>query len=440
MVTRHVLIGSGPASIAAAEAIRGIDADAEIRMIGAERAGYYSRPGLAYLLAKEVPESALFPFTRRDFDLLGVEQIHDRAVLIDPGKHAVRLGGGEALVYDRLLIATGSAAIPVNVPGAEMDGVVKLDDMDDARDLIRRSRAARTAVVVGGGITALEIVEGLRAHRVDVHYFIRKDRYWSSVFSESESRIVEEGLRSRGVTVHYFSELARILGRDGRVESVETAAGERIPCEMLAVAIGVLPRAELAREAGLACGRGVLVDTHLRSSDPDIFAAGDVAEVSDAATERRTIEVLWNSAAAKGRVAGHNMAGGPARAYEAGVPLNVTRLAGFRITVMGTVGGGGEDADMKGIARGDSETWRRRDAGTTVVEAQQGEAHVRLALGPRSIEGAVVMGDQSLSFPLQEIIAAHVDVGPLADELRAPSAHLGELIEAFWRDRTAHHA
>ena len=432
MTRRHVLIGSGPASVAAAEAIRGADPSADIKIVAAEREGYYSRPGLAYYLAKEEPEKALFPFSARDFARLGVETIRDRALRIDRTGRTVVLSSGAQVAYDRLLIATGSAAIPVDVPGADLDGVTKLDDISDARDLIRRSGSATSAVVVGGGITALEIVEGLREHRLNVHYFLRKDRYWSNVFSEAESRIVEDGLEARGVHIHYFTELARIIGENGRVVAVETGEGLRIPCEIVAVAIGVLPQKDLAEAAGLDCARGVLVDPYLRSSDPDIFAAGDVAEVQDPGTDRRTIEVLWNSASAKGRVAGLNMATEPTRAYRGGAPLNVTRLAGFRITIMGTVGSG-KDSDLKGIARGDSEVWRRLDT-PTVVEKQEGDAHLRLALGSNVVVGAVVMGGQALSFPLQEIIGQHADISAIIGDLQAPGASVGDLINAFWRD------
>jgi NAD(P)H-nitrite reductase large subunit len=438
MARRHVLIGSGPGAMSAAETIRSRDDGAEIVVLGAEPHGYYSRPGLAYYLAKEVPEERLFPFTHQDIARLNVRLLLERAVHIDPAAHLVTVEGGRELPYDRLLVATGSRAIPAKAPGVQLDGVVKLDDMDDARDLIRKSRHAKAAVVVGGGITALEIVEGLRARRVHVHYFMRKDRYWGNVLSESESHIVEQGLRARGVQIHYFTELARILGQKGRVAAVETDSGEQIPCDLVAVAVGVLPQKELAEAAGLDCGRGVLVDEHLRSSDDDIFAAGDVAEVCDALTDRRALEVLWSSAVAKGRIAGLNMATEPVHTYDKGAPLNVTRLAGFKITIMGTVGSG-KDSDLEGIARGDSETWRQAGE-ASMVESQSGDAHIRLALGESTIVGAVVMGDQALSFSLQDLIGARADVSGIVAGLQTPAAPVAELVHDFWQDWKAHHA
>jgi NADPH-dependent 2,4-dienoyl-CoA reductase/sulfur reductase-like enzyme len=436
MPRRHHLIGSGPASVTAAETIRAVDPTAEILIVGAERYGYYSRPGLAYYLANEVPERGLFPFSGKDFSTLGIGFMNGRAIGVDTAAHRVTLEDGQVLPYDRLLLATGAWAIPIGVPGAELDGVAKLDDMHDARDLIARSRTAKAAVVVGGGITALEIVEGLCARNVHVHYLMRKDRYWGNVLSESESRIVEQGLRDRGVEIHTFTEVGRIIGERGRVTAIETAKGEHIPCDLVAVAIGVLPQKGLAEEAGIVCGRGVLVDEHLQSSAPDVFAAGDVAEVTDTRTGRGTVEVLWSSAIAKGRVAGLNMAGEAVHVYDATAPLNVTRLAGFKITIMGTVGSG-KDSDVQGIVRGDSETWRQLGE-TPIVETQLSGAHVRLALGENSIAGAVVMGDQALSFPLQEMIGGRVDVSAIVPRLTTPSAPVDDLIEDFWRDWKEH--
>jgi len=435
---RHLLIGGGPGAIAAAEAIRGADGGAEIVVVGADAHGYYSRPGLAYFLAKELPQAGLAPFTPQDFARLNLTSLTERAVGIDPAGHRVTLEGGRELAYDRLLIATGSTAIPTRVPGAELDGVVKLDDLDDARDIIRRSGAAKGAVVVGGGITALEIVEGLRAHRVRVDYLMRQDRYWRNVLSESESRIVEQELRSEGVRVHHFTELARIIGRDGRVVAAETGDGTQIPCDLVAIAIGVRPCIELAKAAGLACGRGILVDQYLRSSAVDIFAAGDVAETRDPVTDKGTMEVLWHSAVLKGRTAGLNMATEPVHAYEKGVPLNITRLAGLKTTIIGTVGSG-KDADLEGISRGDSQTWSELGE-AVLVETKNGNARIRLALAGRTIVGAVVMGDQALSFPLQELIEARADVGGIAASLQAPEAKVAKLIDSFWHEWTARRA
>jgi len=261
---------------------------------------------------------------------------------------------------------------------------------------------------------------------------MRRGRYWSNVLSESESRIVQQRLLREGVEVHTYTELARILGKGGQVAAVETEDGTRIPCDLVAVAAGVRPQIELAQTAGLECARGVLVDQHLRSSDPDIFAAGDVAEVADPHTGHRVVEVLWSSAVAKGRVAGLNMAMEPTHVYSQGPPLNVTRLAGLYTTIIGTVGSG-DDADLEGISRGDSQIWSELRGGA-IVEAQRGDAHIRLALGENTIAGAVVMGDQTVSLALQELIEGCVDVSGIVPALEAREAPIVETVNRLWGD------
>jgi NAD(P)H-nitrite reductase large subunit len=434
---RYLVVGCGPAAVRACEAIRGLDPEGEITVVGREPEGYYSRPGLAYFLADEVSERGLFPLDGRTLALLGVTYVLGVVRELRAAEHEVVLEDGRTISYDRLLLATGSRAIIPSVEGAELDGVVKLDNLEDARAIIRRSRRARAAVVVGGGITALEIVEGLVARKVRVHYLMRKDRYWSNVLAEPESRQVEQRLRDCGVELHYFTELARIGGRDGRVAAVETAKGEEIPCQMVGLAIGVSPRKDIAEAAGLECGRGVIVDEHLRSSDPDIFAAGDLAETRDAVTGRNTLEVLWSSAVEKGWVAGNNMAAGGEGAvapaplgYRKAVALNVTRLAGYRVIIMGRVGSG-EDADVKGVVRGDSETWSRLGEATTIISESR-EGHIRLVLGEDSVIGAVVMGDQEASFALQGLIGFRVPLGPAREALLTPRSDLPWLLDVLW--------
>jgi NADPH-dependent 2,4-dienoyl-CoA reductase/sulfur reductase-like enzyme len=170
---RFVVIGSGVAGLSAAQSMRSIDARSEIVMISDEPHGYYSRPGLAYYITGEVEERYLFPFEEDELQKMGMRRIHARVEAVDPAAHQVHLGSGGILLYDRLLIAVGAQAILPDIPGMQYQGVVKLDHLEDARSLLKLARNARRAVVVGGGITALEIVEGLIARKVEVHYLLR---------------------------------------------------------------------------------------------------------------------------------------------------------------------------------------------------------------------------------------------------------------------------
>jgi len=426
---RYVVIGTGVAGLAACEAIRSLDTAGEIIFLGDDPHGYYSRPGLAYYLTGEMDEKGLFPRSKNAWLSLNIRFIKGKVTRIYSGEHKVEVDSTSYLEYDRLLVAVGAKANRLDIPGAEFEGVVKLDHMEDARSILKLARWGKTAVVVGGGITALELVEGLRSRGVKVHYLLRSDRYWSNILDEQESKIIEQRLQEDGVKIHHHSELLEVLGKRGRVQSVRLLDGRTIRCDILAYAIGIRPRVELAREAGLAVDRGILANEYLQTSNPDIYAAGDVAQVYDPMSKRSIIDSLWGPAREQGFAAGLNMAG-QKTAYIKAVPFNVTRLAGLTTTIIGTVGRG-HDEDLIGIARGDSETWR---ALPDAIVAQTGFEvnRLRLLVGESKLLGAIVMGEQKLSFPLEKIISSNADISPIREKLLQPNAPIGDIIADFW--------
>ncbi len=429
MPGQYVLVGSGVAAVAAAEAIRKVDPRGRILMVGMEKDGYYSRPGLAYYLTGEIPERMLFPFRPEDFRRLDITLIHDRVEGIDPAAQRVRLARRGWVPYDRLLLATGARAARPDLPGIDLEGVVYLDNLEHTRHLLRLARRAKEAVVVGGGITALELAEGLHARGLKVHYLMRGDRYWRRVLDEVESRIVETRLEEMGIRLHHHTEIAEILGKKGKVVGVRTKDGRVLRCQMVGVAVGIRPRIELAQEAGLETDRGILVNEYMETSTPGIYAAGDVAQVFDPRVGRHVLDALWPVARRQGEAAGYNMAG-QRRPYRRATPLNVTRLAHITTAIMGMVGQREADPDA-GMVRGDSEVWRELP---DAILAQKSEEvnHIRLMVGERTILGAVVMGDQSLSRPLYTLIDRQVDITPIKARLLAPDAPLGEILADFW--------
>lgn len=429
MPRRYLIIGMGPAGISAAESIRSQDPAGDILLVSDDPHGYYSRPGLAYYLSGEVPEQMLFPWSEADFRRLDLRRLTARVIRLHPGAHQVELSDGTRLPYDRLLLAAGSLAVRPPLPGIDLDGVVKLDDLDEARQIRKWCRGARAAVVMGGGITALEIVEGLRACQVRTHYLMRGDRYWSNVLDPVESQVVQSRLEEEGVHIHPQTEVEQILGQRGRVAGVETKDGRKIACDLVAVAIGVQPRKELTDGSGLEVDRGVLVGERLETNVPDLFAAGDVAQAFDPLSRRATLNTLWSVAVAQGHVAGLNMAGQTV-VYRKAVPLNVTRLAGLVTTVIGTVGGG-SDRDVQGIGRGDSETWRHAPQAVG-VESKSGANRLRVMVGERTLLGAIVMGDQALSRPLHYLIGQQVDITAVRARLLEAKGRLAEPILGLW--------
>ncbi len=419
MATRHVIIGSGIAGLAAAESIRARDPAARITMVSAEAHNFYSRPGLAYLLRGDIPEKQLAVRNPDDVRAIKLERVAANVENILCPEHELLLDDGSRLSFDRLLLATGAVAVPAPFPGGDLFGVVKLDSLDDTRHIIGQTGRGRAAVVVGGGVTALELVEGLRARGMTVHYFLRGIRYMADVLDETESNIVLHRLREEGVTVHLNTQITHVGARRNRVARVETAGGETIACDVIGVAIGVKPRADLARQAGLKVDRGVIVNEYLQTSATDVFAAGDVAEVFDPASGKPTLDVLWPTALTQGRIAGANMTGAGI-AYTKSVPFNVTQMTGLKVTIIGAVGSG-KNEDLVAITRGESEAWRIVPK-SWVLSEQDDVNRVRLIIGERTIAGALVMGDQTWSRPLQKLILGKADITPVRDALRGANA------------------
>lgn len=426
---KYAIIGSGVSGIAAIEAIRSVDRSGEVVMIGDDPHGFYSRPALAYYLTGELHDKALYPRTAEEYRQMNFRYVKGRVKGVLREARVLELENQTSIPYDRLLIATGAQALPLEMPGANLDGVFKLDHMEDAKRILKHARRGKMAIVVGGGITALELVEGLLARSVNVHYLLRGDRYWGSVLDERESKIVEARLQVEGVTLHHHAELTKVIGRKNRVGGARLLDGKIIKCDMLAYAIGIRPRLELARQAGLEVERGILVNEYMQTNDPHIFAAGDVAQVYDPSSGRSVLDSLWGPARQQGYAAGLNMAG-RTTAYIKASPFNVTRLAGLTTTIIGAVGSG-HDEDVIGIARGDSETWRSLPE-AMVAQSGFDVNHVRLLVGEKRVFGAVVMGDQTLSYPLQKIVSEGIDISSIREKLLAPDARIGDVVVEFW--------
>lgn len=432
---KYTIIGSGVAGIAAIEAIRSVDGSGEITLIGDDPHGFYSRPGLAYYLSGEIQDQALFPRRKEDYHKLRFRYLKGRVKRILRDQHYLEVEGHEYVAYDRLLLSLGALATRLEVAGSKLEGVLKLDHLSDANQIIKMARKGKTAIVVGGGITALELAEGLVARGLKVHYLLRGDRYWSNVLDEQESKIVEHRLKEEGVKLHYHSEVIEISGKHNRVNAVRLQDGVVLKCDLVAYAVGIRPRTGLAKDAALEVDRGILVNEYMQTNDPGIFAAGDVAQVYDPCTKSSVLDSLWTPAREQGNIAGLNMAG-EKRAYIKSAPFNVTRLAGLTTTIIGVVGRGRDD-DLIGIARGDSETWRQLP---DVIVAQTGFEvnHLRVLVGEKTLIGAIVMGDQTLSFPLEKIISNNVDISTIKDGLLAPNANIADILAEFWVKTVGH--
>jgi NAD(P)H-nitrite reductase large subunit len=437
-MTHYLIIGNGAAGATAAETIRRYDPAGDITIVSAEPYPMYSRPGLAYVLINEIPARQVFARQPGWYEALRLNLLFGRAERLDVAAQGVWLEGGRFLPYDRLLIATGARAVPPPYVGADLHGVVYLDTYDGTQELLQQARRARRAVVIGGGITALELSEGLAHRGVETHYFLRGDRLWSKVFNTAEGNMLEEKMRAHGVHIHKRTETAEILGdRRGRVRGVRLKSGEEFRCDMVGVAIGVKPQLDLARDTPLAVDRAILVDEYMQSNVPNIYAAGDCAQVYDRWTGQHMLDVLWPSAVAEGNAAALNMVG-QRHAYVKGSPFNACLLFGLHITAIGQVNPREETAEdgpqeLQHLSRGSSEVWYSYPRAYGSAWSADGANTVRLVIDGDHLVGALIVGEQSVADPLRYLIENQVDIRPLHAQLQAGGAAMRQALGRFWQ-------
>lgn len=436
---QYLIIGNGAAGVSAAETIRYNDPAGKITIVSAEPHPMYSRPGLAYVLLGAISSQQVIARQPEWYAHHRVNLVHGLAVQLDSVKHQVRLDNGQVLPYDRLLIATGARATPAPYPGSNLQGVVFLDTLDGTHDLIRQAKRARRAVVIGGGITALELTEGLAHRGVETHYFVRRNRLWSRVFNDSEAKVLEERMREHGVIIHYNTETVEILGdKRGRVRGVQLKDGGEFKCDIVGVAIGVKPQIDLVRDTPLEIDRAILVNEFMESNVPHIYAAGDCAQVYDRWTEQHMLDILWPSAVAEGRAAGLNMTG-QRSAYVKGSPFNACLLFGLHIAAIGQISprreapeAGDEAEVVQHLSRGSSEVWFTLPQLYASAWSEDGPNTVRLVLSGDYLVGALVIGDQSLADPLRYIIENRINIRDLSPALRAGGLTLRRRVIQFW--------
>jgi nitrite reductase (NADH) large subunit len=274
-----VIIGNG---MAAARLVDELSARAlgryAIAVVGAEPRLAYNRVLLSSVLAREAEiadvELKPAPWWRNR----GVTLVYGcPATAIDVAKSRVRLQDGTLLPYRRLVLATGSQPIRLSVPGMQLPGVLTFRDIDDVAAIDNASRRGSRAVVIGGGLLGLEAAYGLAKAGAEVTLVHLMDRLMERQLDASAAAMLRQEVESRGVSVLLEAETARVDGTD-RVEAVVLKDGRRLPADLVVVAVGIKPNADLARDAGIAVNRGILVDDVLETSVPGVHAIGECAE------------------------------------------------------------------------------------------------------------------------------------------------------------------
>lgn len=334
----YAIAGNGVAGITAALDLRKRDPRAGITVISAETDYFFSRTALMYSFMDRVSRRDLEPYERGVFDAQRIRRVRGWVKELDAQTRTLQLDNGQSLAWDRLLIATGARPRRPRWHGLDRvrSGVVNFVSMQDLDACEAAARRGGKAVVVGGGLIGIELVECLRWAGMEVTFLIREPWYWPVALSEAESAMVLDHLRRHGVTVVTGEVVTSVeTGAQGAVTAVSTERGTRYECCALGVSIGVEPAVDWLRNVSTPprLSRGVVVDAGFRTSLPHVFAAGDCAEV-ELPGRAPLVEQIWYSAKRQGALAARSILGEPVQ-YDPPVFFNSSKLFEIEYTTVG---------------------------------------------------------------------------------------------------------
>ncbi|RIV70601.1 NAD(P)/FAD-dependent oxidoreductase [Flagellimonas aequoris] len=303
-----VIIGNGIAGVTAARHIRKLS-DKKITIISSETQYFFSRTALMYVYMGHMKFEHTQPYENHFWEKNRIDLIQGFVTQVSTGDKKVLLNDGQAIPYDKLIIATGSKPNKFGWPGQDLDGVQGLYSKQDL-DLLEKNapnnKVCQRAVIVGGGLIGIELAEMLRTRNIPVTFLVRESSFWNSVLPSGESQMINEHIREHHIDLRLNASLKEIIGdKNGRVKSVIVAeTGEEIPCNLVVLTAGVTPNIDFLKDSGIELGRGVKVNRFLETNITDVYAIGDCAEQHEAIGNRRPVEAVWYT----GRMMGETLA------------------------------------------------------------------------------------------------------------------------------------
>ena len=360
----YVILGNGVAGMEAALALRARDEEARITLVSAEYDHFFSRPALMYVFAGQTSLRDTEPHDRGLYDRMRFERVSRRVASLDAPGHALVFEDGSRLTYGRLLVAVGSKGRRAPWPGAEGPGLHYFVTLRDLEALDREARSGMRGAVVGGGLIGVEVAEVLHDRGLHVTFVIREGWYFPVALDRSEATLVAEHLGAHGVDVRLGASVDAVArGEEGRIRAVQLAAGGEVAADLVVVTIGVVPNTGFLAGSALklATSGAIETDDALRASAPDVWAAGDCANVTWADDSRRP-EQLWYTARDQGRLAARSMLGDEV-GYRRGTPYNSAKFFDLEYTTVGDVPVGvGPDGNPV-VPPTDLRTWFQRVPG-----------------------------------------------------------------------------
>ena len=414
----YLIIGGSSAALGCIRGIRSADPERPITVAAKEADGIYSHPLIAHWLCGELADDRL-PFVEPEsYERNGVTVLAGTEVVrIDAAGRSAVLADGSSLAFEKALIACGGRPIvPRNLDVAGVEGASTFTAWDDARRVRARieSGAVRRAVVVGGGFIGVISASALAQMGISVTIVELADRILSASLNEPGSAIARDALERGGVAVRGGVAADAVQQDGGVITGVTLTGGESLECDLLILAIGVLPDTRVVEGSGINVGRGILVGEHLETSQAGIYAAGDVAEASDRLTGASRPIPIFPNAHRQGYVAGLNMAG-VVQPFPGGVARNSLIIFGLPLMSIGV-------PDPP-------------DDGCEVLVSRDDERRIyrKLILRGGRVIGSILIGDISHAGVMTHLINEGVEISSCKHQLLTDQFRLDRLPPAYWQ-------
>jgi len=327
---RVIIIGNGLGGAIAAKTLREIDPEVEIDIFAEEKYHYYPRPNLIEFVAGDLPMEKIFAYSEEWYDQQKIEiHLNQPIKKLIPDSQEIEIDGRKREKYDALLLAAGSFPFVPPFKGAEKQGVFTLRTLEDALDILEYQKNHNKVAVIGGGLLGLEIARALNLRGASIEVVEFYEQLLPRQLDIQGSSLLKTEIEKMGLKIHLGLATEEILGQD-EMKGLKFKGGEKLEADMAIVAAGIKPEIKLGKEAGLETDRGLIVNDFLQSSDPKIFAAGDILQ------HRGKIYGIIPATFAQARLAASNILGDKKK-YEGTVPWNTLKVAGLFLTSIGLI-------------------------------------------------------------------------------------------------------
>ncbi len=396
----YVVIGNSAAGINCIESIRKVDSDGEIINISDEPYGPYSRPLLSYLLSEKVTEDRMWFRPKSFYSDLNVKPYLGVPVeSVDTEKQMVYLRDGKRFHYDRLLIGTGRKPIQLKIPGIEGEGVFTFTTLDMTKKILDYLPNVKSVGIIGSGLIGLKAAEALKLRGLDVNVFELMDQVMPFASDRRASDILQSALEMNGVNFYLSNSAKEIIrNSNGKIRGVRLSSGDIVNVQMVIMAVGVGANIDFMMGTEARYNVGLIVDNFMRTTIPNIFAAGDVTESKDVITGKSNVHAVWPRASEQGYIAGQNMAGF-LKEYLGGYGMNSVSFFG-----------------VSAISMGDVKT-EKPEYEILVKETPEEFKYTKIILENGKVRGAIVVGRFINVSALNKLLRKRVRVGMYRDNL-----------------------